>query len=62
MDCKERRRVVLRLARKLVEVVAPCLRPEERWDAFQEFAMIIERDLDRFEAKLRTGPSEPSTN
>lgn len=62
MDCRERRRVVVCLARKLVEVIAPCLRPEERWDAFQEFASIIEQDLERFEAKLRKDPPEPSPN
>lgn len=62
MDGKERRRVVIRLARKLVGVVAPCLRPEERWDAFQEFSFIIERDLDRFEAELHKGPADPSPN
>lgn len=62
MDCDRRRRVVLRLARKLVGVIAPCLRPEERWDAFQEFSLIIERDLENFEASLRDHPPEPSRN
>lgn len=62
MDYKERRRMIQRLARKLVGVIAPCLRPEERWDAFQEFTFIIESDLERFEARLRKEPPEPSSN
>ena len=62
MDCDRRRRVVIRLARKLVGVIAPCLRPEERWDAFQEFSLIIEKDLERFEGSLRYKLPEPSRN
>ena len=62
MGRKERRRVVVCLARKLVDVIAPCLRPEERWEAFQEFSSIIERDLDRFETNLRKDLTRPSAN
>ena len=62
MDCDRRRRVVIRLARKLVGVIAPCLRPEERWDAFQEFSLIIEKDLERFEGSLRYKVPKPSRN
>lgn len=62
MDGKVRRRMIQRLARKLVGVIAPCLRPEERWDAFEEFSSILEHDLDRFEARIRREPPEPSPN
>lgn len=54
--------MIQRLARKLVGVIAPCLRPEERWDAFEEFSSILERDLERYEARLRREPPEPSSN
>ncbi len=62
MNHNLRHRLSIRLARKLVGVIAPYLRPEERWEAFQEFSFILEKDLERFEVSLRNKPPKPSRN
>ena len=59
---KRRHRYAIRLARKLVEIVSPCLRPEERGDAFREFYGVIDEGLTHFETKFRPKPPGPSRN
>jgi hypothetical protein len=57
-----RQKVALRMARRLVVVIAPALREEECADALIEFLAIVEGELQRFEGKLsdqdRLTPSE----
>lgn len=38
----------LAIARKALEVVRPCLRPEEAGEAFREFYELAQCELDRF--------------
>ena len=57
-----RHRLSVRLARKLVRIVAPSLRPEERGEAFREFYGVVHEGLVRFEAATRRKPPEPSRN
>jgi hypothetical protein len=47
-----RQKVALRMAKRLVVVIAPCLREEECQDALVEFLAVIEPELERFEGKL----------
>lgn len=61
-DGRRRHRMAIHLARKLVEIVAPCLRSEERLDAFCEFYGIVHDGLERYEASLPRKPSVPSAN
>jgi len=57
-----RQAVALRMARRLLVVVAPCLREEECKDALIEFLAIVEPELERFEAKVKTVRLEPGQN
>ena len=57
-----RHRLSVRLARKLVRIVAPSLRPEERGEAFHEFYDVVHEGLVRFEAATRRKPPKPSRN
>jgi hypothetical protein len=59
---KTRHRLCIRLARKLVEIVSPCLRPEERLEAFREFYSVLDEGLVRYEASARPRPPRPSRN
>lgn len=59
---RRRRRMAIRLARKLVEIVAPCLRPEERLDAFREFYDVVHEGMERYEADSSRSLSAPSPN
>ena len=54
--------MAIRLARKLVEIVAPCLRPEERLDAFREFYDVVHEGLERYEADSSRSLPAPSPN
>jgi len=54
--------MAIRMARKLVEVVSPCLRPEERLDAFREFYGVVHDGLERYEADSSRSLSAPSPN
>jgi hypothetical protein len=47
-----RKKVALRMARRLVVVIAPALREEEVQDALIEFLSVIEDEMLRFEAKV----------
>jgi hypothetical protein len=51
---------LLRLARRALAIIAPCLREEEQRDAFEEFHMAFKEELlryeeekDRLQARLR---------
>jgi hypothetical protein len=57
-----RQKVALRIARRLLVVVAPCLRPEEHKDALIEFLAVVDGELERFEAKVKTVRLEPGRN
>lgn len=59
---RRRHRMAIRLARKLVEIVAPCLRPEERLDAFREFYGVVHEGLERYEATSSRTLAGPSPN
>lgn len=61
-DQRRRHRMAVRLARKLVEIVAPCLRPEERMEAFREFYAVVHEGLERCEASMPRTLSRPSSN
>lgn len=62
MKDKLRHRFAVRLARMLVEIVCPCLRPEERAEAFREFYAVLDEGLMRYEAASRPKPPGPSRN
>lgn len=52
-------------ARAILEIVAPCLRPEERHDAFEEFYYAVSAGLEAYEAMRAPSPiiaAEPSLN
>jgi hypothetical protein len=57
-----RHRMAIRLARKLVEIISPCLRPEERLDAFREFYEVVHDGLERYESDSSRSLSAPSPN
>lgn len=52
-------------ARTILEIISPCLRPEERRDAFEEFYLAVSAGLEAYDA-MRGGISrviaEPSSN
>jgi hypothetical protein len=41
-----------RLAYKLVEIIAPCLRPEEQIEALREFYAVIRASLEEYESSF----------
>lgn len=54
-------------ARALLAIVAPCLRPEEHRDAFEEFYTALRAMLERYEREVqkegrRLFPLRPSRN
>lgn len=52
-------------ARAILEVVSPCLRPEEHREAFEEFYRAVSAGLEAYEAILarsHRGIAEPSPN
>jgi hypothetical protein len=52
------------IARAILDVVAPCLRPEERRDAFEEFYRVADAGLEAYEASVRAAGARlrPSAN
>ena len=55
---------VLRLARRALDIISPCLRPEEFRDALDEFHAAFREELFRYEEarermQKRLGRSEP---
>jgi hypothetical protein len=53
------------MSRALVEIIAPCLRPEEQQEAFREFYEVIRAGLEAYEAQLERktlGATRPSRN
>jgi hypothetical protein len=44
---------LLRLARRALQVIAPCLREEEWNDAFQEFVAAFKTELDWFQCEAK---------
>jgi hypothetical protein len=57
-----RQKVALRIARRLLVVVAPCLREEEWGDFVEECQVVVAGELQRFEAKVKTVRLEPGQN
>lgn len=53
------------IARTILEIVSPCLRPEEHRDAFEEFYHAVMAGLEAYEAIRIASPrpiAEPSPN
>lgn len=53
------------IARAILDIVAPCLRPEERRDAFEEFYYAVSAGLEAYESMRARRPiasAEPSPN
>ena len=53
------------IARTVLEIVSPCLRPEEHRDAFEEFYRAVSAGLEAYEAMRGANPrrvAEPSPN
>jgi hypothetical protein len=52
MDPATRHDASRRLAYRLVEIIAPCLRPDEQLEALREFYAAIHASLEEYEKKF----------
>lgn len=53
------------IARMILEIISPCLRPEERRDAFEEFYGAVSAGLEAYDAMRGPSPrpiARPSPN
>ena len=65
MDPRFEHLTAVRVARRLVEIISPCLRPEERQDAFREFYDVVLADLQSYARAYRAEEAnrrKPSRN
>jgi hypothetical protein len=56
MDSRVEHEAAVGLARRLVQIVSPCLRPEEQHEALREFYEVVRAGLEEYRAKVRVEP------
>lgn len=61
MDSRFEHEAAVGLARRLVQIISSCLRPEEQHEALREFYEVVRAGLEEFRAKIR-GESHPNRN
>jgi hypothetical protein len=65
MDRELQHDTAVSISRSLVEIISPCLRPEEQMEALREFYRVVRAGLEAYEhhrGLSRRGPAGPSEN